>query len=258
MKGAIDHFLSHIVLPKAMKEVPYKLSASGWDLGAIKSHPMTGFSGTNDSRQILPLNVQYLGSEKQNHTNALMLAYLLQDENSLKLLPPQTDAEYLLKIIDTMELPIWVIIDAGAQILELSNIQETWLRMSNSNGTKAKAVIFFNNNEELSTLYRNGCIKLLQTSPFAEHLNKYLVYLDRKLIKGQSVIFFIPEEIQTKILECTSKSCSTEMEVSDLLAWALPETCADMRRNISLWHRRTSMVIEMPIRMPRNEEAVIR
>ncbi|KAJ6191961.1 hypothetical protein J3E72DRAFT_399452 [Bipolaris maydis] len=273
-KGAIDYFLSQIVFPKAMKEFPYKLSASGWDLGAIKSHPTTGFSGTNDSRQLLPLSVHYLDSEKQNHTNALVLAYLLQDENSHKLLPPQTDAEHLLMIIDGMELPIRVILDAGAQILELSNFQvaETWLRISNSNGTKAKAAIFFNDNEELSVLDHNGCVELLQTSPFSKHLDECLVYLDqahtrgtdlkmpkhyraavtlganltkdtlvqacmrmRKLGKGQSVIFCIPEEIQTKILECTSKSCSTEIEVSDILIWAITETWADMRRNISLW-----------------------
>jgi hypothetical protein len=63
-KGTIDCFLSHIVLPKAMKEFPSKLSASGWDVGAVKSHPTTGFSGTNDSRQVLPLRVRYIDSEK--------------------------------------------------------------------------------------------------------------------------------------------------------------------------------------------------
>lgn len=273
-KGTIDYFLSHIVFPKAMKEFPYKLSASGWDLGAIKSHPTTGFSGTNDSRQVLPLSVHYLDSEKQKHTNALVLAYLLQDENSIKLLPPQTDAEYLLKIVNTMEPPTRVILDAGAQILELSNIQvaETWLRISNSNGTKAKAVIFFNDNEELSVLDHNGRVELLQTSPFAKHLDECLVYLDqahtrgtdlkmpkhyraavtlganltkdtlvqacmrmRKLGKGQSVVFCIPEEIQTKVLERTSKPRSTEIEVSDVLIWAITETWADMRRSIPLW-----------------------
>jgi hypothetical protein len=273
-KGAIDYFLSYIVFPKAMKEFPFKLSASGWDLGAVKSHPTTGFSGTNDSRQLLPLGVHYLDSEKQNHTNALVLAYLLQDENSVKLLAPQTDAERLLEIIDTMELPTRVILDAGAQILELSNFQvaETWLRISNSNGIKAKAAIFFNDNEELSVLDHNGCVELLQISPFSKHLEECLVYLDqahtrgtdlkmpkhyraavtlgasltkdalvqacmrmRKLGKGHSIVFCIPEEIQIKILQCTSKSCGTEIEVSDLLAWAIVETWADMRRNIPLW-----------------------
>ncbi len=228
----------------------------------------------NDSRQVLPLSVHYIDSEKQKHTNALVLAYLLRDENSTKLLPPQTDAEYLLKIVNTMEPSTRVILDAGAQILELSNIQvaETWLRMSNFNGAKAKAIIFFNDNEELSVLDHNGRIELLQTSPFAKHLDECLVYLDqahirgtdlkmpkhyraavtlganltkdtlvqacmrmRKLGKGQSVIFCIPEEIQTKILECTSKPHSTEIEVSDVLLWAITETWADMRRSIPLW-----------------------
>jgi hypothetical protein len=273
-KAAIDYFLSHIVFPKAMKEFPHKLSASGWDLGAIKSRPTTGFSGTSDSRQVLPLSVHYIDSEKQKHTNALVLAYLLQDENSIKLLPPQTDAGHLLEIINTMEPPTQVILDAGAQILELSNIQvaETWLRISNSNGTKAKAVIFFNNNEELSVLDGNGRVELLQTSPFAKNLDECLVYLDqahtrgtdlkmpkhyraavtlgakltkdtlvqacmrmRKLGKGQSVIFCIPEEIQVKVLDCTSKPRSTEIEVSDVLLWATTETWAEMRRSIPLW-----------------------
>ncbi|KAJ4287163.1 hypothetical protein N0V90_012561 [Kalmusia sp. IMI 367209] len=273
-KGAIDYFLSHIVFPKGMKEFPHKLSASGWDLGAIKPNPTTGFSGTNDSRQVLPLSVHYIDSQKQKHTNALVLAYLLQDENTIKLLPPQTDAENLLKIIDTMEPRTRVILDAGAQILELSNIQvaEMWLRISNSNSTKARAVVYFNENEELSVLDNSDRVELLQTSPYAKHLDECLVYLDqahtrgtdlkmpkhyraavtlganltkdtlvqacmrmRKLGKGQSVIFCIPEEIQMKVLERTSKSRNTEIEVSDILIWVIAETWADMRRSIPLW-----------------------
>lgn len=273
-KGAIDYFLSHIVFPRAMKEFPHKLSASGWDLGAIKCQPTTGFSGTNDSRQVLPLSVKYLDSEKQKHTNVLVLAYLLQDENSIKLLPPQIDAEHLLQIVNAMEPPTQVILDAGAQILELSNIQvaETWLRISHSSGTKIKAVIFFNDNEELSVLDHSGRVELLQTSPFAKQLDECLIYLDqahtrgtdlkmpkhyraavtlganltkdtlvqacmrmRRLGKGQSAIFCIPEEIQTKIVDRNSKLNSTEIVVSDVLVWAITETWVEMRRSIPLW-----------------------
>jgi hypothetical protein len=36
-KKAIDYYLSFLVFPKAMKEFPQKLSASGWDIGAIKT-----------------------------------------------------------------------------------------------------------------------------------------------------------------------------------------------------------------------------
>jgi len=271
-KGTIDYFLSHIVFPKAMKEFPHKLTASGWDLGAVKSHPTTGFSGTNDSRQVLPLGVRYIDSKKQKHTNALVLAYLLQDESSVELLPPQTNAEQLLEIVNAMEPPTRVILDAGAQILEMNNIEvaETWLRMNDTNSIKAKAVIFFNDNEELSVLDYSGCIELLQTSPFANNLDECLVYLDqahtrgtdlklpknyraavtlganltkdtlvqacmrmRKLGKGQSVVFCVPEEIQMKILEV--KLHGTEIDVSDVLIWTITETWEDMHRSIPLW-----------------------
>jgi hypothetical protein len=43
-----------------MKEFPQKLSASGWDIGQVKVHPVTGFSGTNDSRRLLPIDISHL------------------------------------------------------------------------------------------------------------------------------------------------------------------------------------------------------
>jgi hypothetical protein len=46
-KKAIDYYLSFLVFPKEMKQFPQKLSGSGWDIGAKKIHPVTGFSGTN-------------------------------------------------------------------------------------------------------------------------------------------------------------------------------------------------------------------
>jgi len=133
-----------------------------------------------------------------------------------------------------MEPPTRVILNAGAQILEINNIEvtETWLYINNTNSIKAKVVIFFNDNKELSVLDYSSYIELLQTSPFTNNLDECLVYLDqahtrgtdlklpknyraavtlganltkdtlvqaymrmRKLGKGQSVIFYVPEEI---------------------------------------------------------------
>ena len=56
-KGAIDFYLSQIVFPREMKAFPDKLLASGWDIARRKMNPTTGFSGTNDSRYVLPLSV---------------------------------------------------------------------------------------------------------------------------------------------------------------------------------------------------------
>ncbi|PVH93270.1 hypothetical protein DM02DRAFT_676940 [Periconia macrospinosa] len=277
-KGAIDYFLSHTVFLKEMKEFPEKLSASGWDLAAVKPkpNPTTGFSGTNDSRHVLPLTMRHLDLQEQEHTNALVLGYLLQDENSLILLPPSASktststAETLLDIVNQMDANTRVILDVGAQILELNNLEvaEAWL--SKSNPETSQAVVFFDD-EELSVIDRSGRVEPLQTSAFSKHLESCLIYLDeshtrgtnlklpknyraavtlganltkdrlvqacmrlRKLGKGQSVVFCISEEIQDKIIERTSKSAD-EIEVSDVLMWAITETWSDLRRSIPLW-----------------------
>ena len=57
----------------------------------------------------------------------------------------------------------------------------------------------------------------------------------RKLGKGQSVVFCVPEEIKTKILQHTSKRDDATIEVADVLSWAIFETCADLRRSMPLW-----------------------
>jgi len=184
-KKAIDYYLSFLVFPKAMKEFPQKLSASGWDIGAIKAHPVTGFSGTNDTLHLLPLAVKHLDLPSQSHTNALVLQYLLQDESSVEALPPRTsgtDAEQLLSVVIRMQPEVRVILDCGASILEQNNQQvaEAWLKMCNEN---IQAVVFFAD-EELSVLDRAGRIEPLQTSPYAKQLDVCLVYLDEAHTRG--------------------------------------------------------------------------
>ena len=107
-KGLIDYFLAEIVFAKEMKEFPYKIPASGWDTGKTKSHQTTGFSGTNDSRIVLPLSVHQMDLGKYRHTNALVLDYLLQDKNSVKSMPAQwapgtTKAELLVSMVEEMD-----------------------------------------------------------------------------------------------------------------------------------------------------------
>ncbi|KLJ08813.1 hypothetical protein EMPG_15752 [Blastomyces silverae] len=276
-KSVIDYFLGHIVFPKEMKEFPHKLSASGWDIGKIKTHPTTGFSGTNDSRKTLPLSVEHLDLPEQKHTNALVLEYLLRPENSVALMQPRaeassTDAELLLAMVVNMEPKVQVILDVGAQILELGNlgVAREWLRMV-PDKEKKQAVVFFDDCDEISVLDRRGHIEPLQTSSYAKRLDLCLLFLDeahtrgtdlklpdyyraavtlganltkdrlvqacmrmRRLGKGQSVVFCIPEEIKTKMLAHT-KPANGPIDVSDVLSWAVSETCIDMRRSIPLW-----------------------
>ncbi|KAI1756223.1 hypothetical protein F4782DRAFT_526779 [Xylaria castorea] len=241
-RGAINYYLAKNVFPKEMKEFPSKLSASGWDIGKIKTLPTTGFSGTNDSRAVLPLSVNQLDLAEQQHTNALVLEYLLQPENSVALLPSHakqevSDAIMILNMVIEMDPPVRVILDVGAQILELDNVgvAREWLSsFQNSEGTEA--VVFFNEHDELSVIDRKGRIEPLQVSSYNNQLDLCLVFLDqahtrgtelklpqhyraavtlgarltkdrlvqacmrmRSLGQGQSVVFCVPQEIVSRI-----------------------------------------------------------
>ncbi|KAL5332674.1 hypothetical protein BJX70DRAFT_404369 [Aspergillus crustosus] len=276
-KAAVDYYLAHIVFPKEMKEFPYKLSASGWDIGEVKAQPTAGFSGTNDSRVTLPLSVKQLDLPEQKHTNALVLEYLLRPENSVANVPVRdtqcsSDAQALLDLVVGLDPPVQVILDVGAQILELTNLEvaESWLKMIPNQ--KIQAVVFVNDSDEICVVDRTRLIEPLQVSPFANQLDACLVFLDeahtrgidlrlpqkyraaatlgagitkdklvqacmrmRKLGKGQSVIFCISQEIKTKIRTLVGKPAEYAIQVSDVLRWAISETWIEMQRGIPLW-----------------------
>ena len=188
-KGAIDFYLSNIVFPKEMKEFPKKLSSSGWDIAREKVHPTTGFSGTNDSRYILPLSVIQCDLPKQVHTNALVLDHLLRPENSFKrvTVEPRSEifnAESLLQLVIHSEPPVRVILDVGAQVLEWTNEQVAHEWLARVPVLEAQAVIFFNDDNDLFVLDRDGNTESLMMSPFAKQMDQCLVYLDEAHTRG--------------------------------------------------------------------------
>ena len=79
-----------------------------------------------DSRPLLPLGVEYLDLSEQKHTNALVLGYFLRPENGVYLMSSATgattDADHLLSSVMRLQLNVQVILDVGAQILELDNL----------------------------------------------------------------------------------------------------------------------------------------
>ena len=188
-KKAVDYFLANIVFPKEIKEFPNKLSASGWDIGRIKSHPTTAFSGTSDSCVLLPLDVQYDDSKKQRHTNALVLEYLRREENKVHCLPAVasshlTDAMCLLTEVVNMDPSPRVLLDAGAQIIEMCNLDvaSSWLDMCLCNDIRA--AVFFDDSDELAVITREGHVESLQTSSFADQLGSCIVFLDQAHTRG--------------------------------------------------------------------------
>jgi hypothetical protein len=190
-KAAIDFYLSKVVFSQHMREFPSKLSASGWDLARHKAHPVTGFSGTCDSKYLLPLTITHLDLPEQRHTNASVLKCLLQPENQVKELNYVVSeansaslSEFLIQSVIEDSSTIRVILDVGAQMLELDNLQVATAWLKQTSEITAQAVIFFNNEDELSILTRNGLVESLLTSPYSHQLGKCLVFLDEAHTRG--------------------------------------------------------------------------
>ncbi|KAL2186630.1 hypothetical protein L209DRAFT_711026 [Thermothelomyces heterothallicus CBS 203.75] len=277
-KPAIDFFLSTAVFPREMREFPFKLSASGWDLGKTKRDPLTGFSGTTDSKYVLPLSVTALDLEEQRHTNSAVLACLLRDENTVLELGGDEagvsalTVDVLLNAVTTSRQPMRVILDVGAQIIELSNLQvaQRWLGLVPEQD--ADAVIFFNDHDELSVLTRDGSVDLFITSPFATQTDRCLVFLDqahtrgtdlrlpdsyraavtlgpnltkdmlvqacmrmRKLGAGQSVTFCVSPEMQKRVRSLAHLEDPRPLTVTDILVCAIVETWDDAYRSLPVW-----------------------
>jgi hypothetical protein len=276
-KSVIDYYISHIVFPKEMKEFPHKLSASGWDIGKAREHLTTGFSGTIDSRHVLPLDVAYLELPDQKHTNALVMEHLLQPENGIHLMDPTSvgqsisEADRLLSCVMQLNPPVQVILDVGAQVLELDNLEmaKAWLKLHDNS---KEAVVFVDRNDEICVVDREDRVGLLRASSYQSRPDTCLVFLDeahtrgidlvlpidyraavtlgprltkdrlvqacmrmRKLGKGQTVVFCVSQEIQTKILEASRKTDASTITVADILEWSMHETLDDLHRNMPLW-----------------------
>ena len=125
----------------------------------------------------------------QQGSNAKVLAYLLQPENDFYIVTHengkrQTTFEFLRSV--TTQVPeIRVLVDVGAQILDFSNRQvaKEWLDIVRV----ASGAVYFNENDELTVLTRNGITQLLSSSPLSQQLDRCVVYLDHAHTRGTDI-----------------------------------------------------------------------
>jgi hypothetical protein len=200
----INYFLNNFVFPKHAKQFKMKLQASGWDIPLLsmgnvsvtKPHATkdagkysqaltTGFSGTNDNRTMLPLTIKQEDLPGLSHTNAEVLTYLLQRRNRLYVLAADqhgkrlSEQKFLQKLCN---MKIRILIDSGAQILEMDNLTlvNTWLIVD----AGAPAAVFFDTENKPTVLYRHGSQIPFLATPFADNLGDCLVYLDEAHTRG--------------------------------------------------------------------------
>jgi len=186
-KGVVDFYLSQVVFPRAAREFPSKLPISAWDLVEDKKNLTTGFSGTNDNRYLLPTSITQEDPDSVLGTNALVLQHLLLAENDHYECTEGDNGEResataFLKRLVSKEPEIRVLLDVGAQMLELQNeaLARHWLSLR----PDVSAAIFFDDSDRLTVVTPDGTIEPFISSPFNRQLDKCVVYLDEAHTRG--------------------------------------------------------------------------
>ncbi|THU87150.1 hypothetical protein K435DRAFT_867564 [Dendrothele bispora CBS 962.96] len=277
-RSVINFFLSQVVFPKYAKEFPEKLTTSGWDLAETRDNVTTGFSGTKDSQWLLPASISQCDPLGQEGTNAMVLEYLLRAENKKYECVKGPDnenllAEQFLQRLVGQTREIRVLLDVGAQILDLANkdVARKWLQLKEGD-PDVSAAVYFDENDRQMVIDWNGNIEALISSQYKSQLGRCLIYLDdahtrgtdfklpkeyraavtlgprvtkdrltqgcmrmRKLGHGQSVMFFALFDIDQKIRGFSGLDADAPVSSEHVVTWALEETVADIQHYTPHW-----------------------
>ncbi|KAK1982971.1 hypothetical protein LZ30DRAFT_780902 [Colletotrichum cereale] len=294
---AIDYFMNNFVFPQHAKQFKVKLQSNGWDIPlfsvngngpstgsqgseeaasdtSLPSALTTGFSGTNDNRTMLPLTIKQEDLSGLSHTNAEVLTYLLHDRSRecQKIVGScgarATESDLLR---DLKRRNIKILIDAGAQILEMDNeaLAKQWLAVDQT----APAALFFDSSNKPTIIQQTGRKTPLLGSPYADDLSRCLVYLDEAHTRGtdlkfppaargaltlglgqskdhtvqaamrlrqlgttQSVTFFAPPEVYQSILDLRNKPFGANIDSHDVICWLLDNTCEGIEQLQPLYY----------------------
>ncbi|KAF8318597.1 uncharacterized protein EI90DRAFT_3002306 [Cantharellus anzutake] len=268
-QATINFFLSHVVFPREAKTFPQKLSTSGWDIAERRQHVTTGFSGTNDNRDLLPTSVTQDDIPTQSSTNVEVLDLIFRPENNHY---RTADSSEFLDLVVEETPQIRVLLDVGAQILQYSNKELASMWLSRISEADADAAIFFSDDDEIHVIKRDGETERFISSSYRYQLDRCLVYLDdshtrgtdlrlpinyraavtlgpkvtkdrlvqgcmrmRQLGRGQSVIFFAPPDVDRAIHRVSAKESEGQITAYDVVFWSITETCASLQRYSHHW-----------------------
>lgn len=192
-KKCIDFWLSHVVFPRESKQFSGKLVTTGCHLCHERNrHRITGFSGTNDSQDLLPLTIEQQDHPHLLETNKKVETDLLRPENkNHKGFKMGVTCEEILQEMRKDSLRI--LIDAGALMVDCNNEQvaELWLKVDEN---AQAAVYFLQNGEEMVKCRSDDTSReiadiRLEESPYKHELDKCVVFLDDHHTRGVDLKF---------------------------------------------------------------------
>jgi len=185
--GVINFWLSRVVFPQESKQFGWKVGCSPWDLcqdRKMTNHTTTGFSGTNDSKLLLPMTIKQADLNELKWTNGSVINILLQQKRYEALPMGITGKDILKKLVDAN---IRVLIDVGALMLELSNEQVAteWLKLLDKElSVCVDAAVYFDEGDTLTVLDKNGFKTRFELSTYRSRLDRCVVYLDDVHTRG--------------------------------------------------------------------------
>ena len=190
-KKIVDFYLRAIVFPKEGKEFDEKISSSGWDIpSSSETHLTTGFSGTNDNQFLLPLTIKQRDLPRLQHTSAKVIDLLLREENSRYSVVEteqrqQLSAQDFVKAINLVDRTVQVIIDVGAQILDVQNqgFVKAWL----GERSDMKAGIYFDQDDTPMVITSKSRVEKLAASSFRSRMEECVVYMDEVHTRGTDI-----------------------------------------------------------------------
>lgn len=74
----------------------------------------------------------------------------------------------------------------------------------------------------------------------------------RKLGNGQQVVFYVPDEIETKIRTCKAMSDVEDITISEIILWTISQTQDHIRRGIPPWATQGERYTAQQGRLPKN------
>ena len=268
----IHFWLSKVVLPQETMVFPHRLVANAWNLADNSRKNVLGFSGTNDTKLLLPLQLSQStpNSAQLEATNGKMLAMFMRNSIVHCLTTSISISDEVLSFAVKTHL-CSSLIDAGALMAGLNNeaVAEKIIKLLNEIDSCLKGVVYFDDcKREWSFRNKVGRIWSLISSPV--HEREAFVYFDesrcrgadmklnstavagltigpgmckdklmqaafrmRQLDRGQKLQLVLPLEVATKVSHLVSKDVG--LTPKDVLVWTLSNTVESTTGGLPEW-----------------------
>ncbi|CAD7943709.1 unnamed protein product [Amoebophrya sp. A25] len=189
----VDFWLQRMIFPAQAKQFPKKLVATACDL--CKSSELCpswksvtqGFSGTDDTKHVLPGTIVQRNMEELKTTAGVQLLRFLRPENDgYHVLQQETSggspAEQILQLA-TEDLEVVAILESGALNLQWTN--ETMCRHWLERRPDKDYAVFYDAANKIVVLSRlTGSVTPFKLSPCANDMSRALLYLDDAHCRG--------------------------------------------------------------------------